>query len=46
MVLSFCIGGPFIWNLLKRAPDRIVAAQIAALRAQKNGQLEAERRAC
>ncbi len=26
MVLGFCIGGAFIWNLLKRAPDRIVAA--------------------
>jgi len=26
MVLGFCIGGPFIWNLLKRAPNRIVAA--------------------
>jgi pimeloyl-ACP methyl ester carboxylesterase len=26
MVLGFCIGGPFIWNLIKRAPDRIVAA--------------------
>jgi pimeloyl-ACP methyl ester carboxylesterase len=26
MVLGFCIGGPFIWNLLKRAPSRIVAA--------------------
>jgi pimeloyl-ACP methyl ester carboxylesterase len=26
MVLGFCIGGPFIWNLLKRAPDRIIAA--------------------
>jgi pimeloyl-ACP methyl ester carboxylesterase len=26
MVLGFCIGGPLIWNLLKRAPDRIVAA--------------------
>ena len=25
MVLGFCIGGPFIWNLLKRAPNRIVA---------------------
>src|SRR6266850_695194 len=23
MVLGFCIGGPFIWNLLRRAPDRI-----------------------
>ena len=21
MVMGFCIGGPFIWNLLKRAPD-------------------------
>jgi pimeloyl-ACP methyl ester carboxylesterase len=26
MVLGLCIGGPFIWNLLKRAPDRIIAA--------------------
>ena len=26
MVLGFCIGGPFIWNLLKRAGDRVVAA--------------------
>src|SRR5882762_7159438 len=26
MVMGFCIGGPFIWNLLKRAPDRLVAA--------------------
>jgi pimeloyl-ACP methyl ester carboxylesterase len=26
MVLGFSIGGPFIWNLLKRAPDRVVAA--------------------
>ena len=26
MVLGFCIGGPFIWNLLKRAPDRVLAA--------------------
>ena len=25
MVLGFCIAGPFIWNLLKRAPDRVVA---------------------
>ena len=23
MVLGFCIGGPFIWNLLKRAGDRV-----------------------
>ena len=26
MVLGFCIAGPFTWNLLERAPDRIVAA--------------------
>ena len=26
MVLGFCIGGPMIWNLLKRVPDRVVAA--------------------
>jgi pimeloyl-ACP methyl ester carboxylesterase len=26
MVLGFCIGGPFIWNLVKRVPDRLVAA--------------------
>ena len=25
-VMGFCIGGPFIWNLLKRAGDRVVAA--------------------
>ena len=25
LVMGFCIGGPLIWNLLKRAPDRIVA---------------------
>ena len=29
MVLGFCIGGPFIWNLLKRAPDRVIAAVLA-----------------
>jgi pimeloyl-ACP methyl ester carboxylesterase len=29
MVLGFCIGGPFIWNLLRRAPDRIVAGVLA-----------------
>ncbi len=29
MVMGFCIGGPFVWNLLKRAPDRIVAAVLA-----------------
>jgi pimeloyl-ACP methyl ester carboxylesterase len=26
MVLGFCIAGPFIWNLIKRAPTRVVAA--------------------
>src|SRR6202023_1570253 len=26
LVLGFCIGGPMMWNLLRRAPDRIVAA--------------------
>jgi len=25
IVLGFCIGGPFIWNLIKRAPGRVVA---------------------
>jgi pimeloyl-ACP methyl ester carboxylesterase len=29
MVMGFCIGGPFIWNLLRRAPDRVVAAVLA-----------------
>jgi pimeloyl-ACP methyl ester carboxylesterase len=29
LVMGFCIGGPFIWNLLKRAPDRIAAAVLA-----------------
>jgi len=29
MALGFCAGGPFIWNLLKRAPGRIVAAVMA-----------------
>ena len=26
MVMGFCIGGPMIWNLLRRAGDRIAAA--------------------
>jgi pimeloyl-ACP methyl ester carboxylesterase len=26
VVMGFCIGGPMIWNLLKRAGDRVVAA--------------------
>ena len=29
LVLGYCIGGPFILNLLKRAPERIVAAVLA-----------------
>ena len=29
LVLGFCIGGPFIWNLLKRAGDRVVAGVLA-----------------
>jgi pimeloyl-ACP methyl ester carboxylesterase len=29
LVMGFCIGGPFIWNLLKRAPGRIVAGVLA-----------------
>jgi len=29
MVLGFCIAGPFIWNLLKRAPNRVVAGVLA-----------------
>jgi pimeloyl-ACP methyl ester carboxylesterase len=26
LVLGFCIGNPLIWNLMKRAPGRVVAA--------------------
>ena len=29
MVMGFCIGGPLIWNLLKRAPNRVTAAVLA-----------------
>ncbi len=29
LVMSFCIGGPLSWNLLQRAPDRVVAAVLA-----------------
>ncbi len=29
LVMGFCIGGPMIWNLLRRAPERIVAAVLA-----------------
>jgi len=26
LVLGFCIGGPFIWKMLQRAPQRVIAA--------------------
>jgi pimeloyl-ACP methyl ester carboxylesterase len=29
LVIGFCIGGPFIWNLIKRAPHRVIAAVLA-----------------
>src|SRR4029434_9737895 len=29
VVMGFCIGGPLVWNLLKRARDRIVAGVLA-----------------
>ena len=29
LVMGFCIGGPFVWNLMRRAPGRIVAAVLA-----------------
>jgi pimeloyl-ACP methyl ester carboxylesterase len=29
LVLGYCIGGPFAWSLIKRAPDRIPAAVLA-----------------
>src|SRR2546423_2985651 len=29
MVLGFCIGGPFIWNLLRRGPRRLAAGGLA-----------------
>jgi pimeloyl-ACP methyl ester carboxylesterase len=29
LVMGFCIGNPFIWNLMKRAPKRVVAAVLA-----------------
>jgi pimeloyl-ACP methyl ester carboxylesterase len=29
MVMGFCIGGPLVWNLIKRTPDRVVAAVLA-----------------
>jgi pimeloyl-ACP methyl ester carboxylesterase len=29
MVMGFCIGGPLVWNMLERAPNRVVAAVLA-----------------
>jgi pimeloyl-ACP methyl ester carboxylesterase len=29
IVMGFCIGGPMVWNLIKRAPGRVVAAVLA-----------------
>jgi len=29
VVMGFCVGGPLAWNLLKRAPERIVASVMA-----------------
>jgi pimeloyl-ACP methyl ester carboxylesterase len=29
VVTGFCIGGPLIWNLIRRAPDRVAAAVLA-----------------
>ena len=29
MVMGFCLGGPLVWNLLERAPNRVVAAVLA-----------------
>ncbi len=29
IALGYCIGGPMIWNLIKRAPDRVVAGVLA-----------------
>jgi dienelactone hydrolase len=29
LVTGFCIGGPIIWNLLRRAPHRAVAPVLA-----------------
>ena len=37
MVMGFCIGGPFIWSLLKRAPNRIAAAVRGAARGVASG---------
>lgn len=42
MVVGFCIAGPMIWNLLERAPGRVVAAvlsQPVGFRAEAPNQL-------
>ncbi len=38
MVLGFCIGGPFIWNLLRRAPDRICRSRTRAAQRVASGE--------
>src|SRR5215212_1323400 len=46
MVLGFCIAGPLIWNLVKRAPNRVVAAvpaQPVGFRAERpNGMYDSQ----
>src|ERR1700759_3939214 len=37
MVHGFCIGGPFIWDLLKRASNRVVAAVLAQPSGSRSG---------
>ena len=37
MVMGFCIGGPFIWSLLKRAPNRIAGSGARAARGLASG---------
>ena len=29
MVMGFCVGGPFVWNVLERAPNRVVAGVLS-----------------
>src|SRR5919198_639965 len=36
MAMGFCIGGPFIWNLLKRAGARVVAAGAGGARGDRD----------
>jgi len=30
LVMGFCIGGPFIWNLMRRGPGRVIAAVLVS----------------